>query len=130
MEMLVVERVHPYYISHLWHNLASSFNMSRLRAAFSHLLPILDVSSAYIPSPIFNSTAIDEDDAVDSMFLHNILHDATQTLLPPPDLLEDDDASDTMLSPLTFHTGRKRGQACSYNGYIYALNKSKPRKTM
>ena len=35
MEMLVLERVHPYYISHLWPNLASSFNMSRLQPPYT-----------------------------------------------------------------------------------------------
>ena len=122
--------------------------MSRLHSAFNHLLPILDEPD-YIP--VANSTTLDStaddvdtaflenvmndstDGALNTTYLHNILSDANRVLLSsddpsPPHLSDDDDPSDSgvVLSALTFYKGRKRGQQCSYNGYLYAHNKTKP----
>ena len=109
--------------------------MARLHHAFSHLLPILD--DPEYPLPLANSTCILDVPAeeLNTTFLHDILNDANRVLLddlpsPAPVLSDDEDYSDSdssvVLSALAFHTGRLRGQQCSYNGYINSLNKSRP----
>ena len=107
--------------------------MANLQDAFSHLLPILDDSN-YIP--LANSTALNDaaSDQLDAAFLNNMLSDTSRLLLSndnpqPPAALNTSDQNDSsdyssVLSPLTFYTGRLRGQQCSYNGHLYTLNKS------
>ena len=107
--------------------------MARLHDAFAHLLPVLD---DYIP--LANLTAIyDAVPAADTVFLQNFLSDTNMLLLsrddPLPPVLESfsspndsfDGSAIHVVSALTFHTGRKRGQQCSYNGYLYTLNKTR-----
>lgn len=113
-----------------------TFTMAtRLSAAFAHL-----VQDDYIPVPVANSTAIDdaESAASDHAFLRNVLSDTSRILLSRDDTsLPDINSSSTdnessvsnivpVVSALTFHNGRKRGQQCSYNGYVYSLNKTRP----
>ena len=54
--------------------------MPRLQNVFSHLLPILDEPTSYIP--MFNSTILY--DPINTTFLHNILGDANRTLVDDP----------------------------------------------
>ncbi len=76
---------------------------------FLHLLPILD-GPHHIP--LTNSTTIDNAaDPLDNAFL-NIT------------VLTSD--SNVVFSALIIYSGRKREQMCSYNGYCYALDKSRP----
>ena len=95
--------------------------MARLHDAFAHLIPVLD---DYIP--LANSTAIDDAvPAADTVFLQNFLSDTNMLLLsrddPLPPVLESfsspndsvDGSATHVVSALTFHTGRKRGQQCS-----------------
>ncbi len=112
--------------------------MARLQNAFAYLLPILhDTESEYIPNPIANSTALGAaTDQLNNTYLHNVLSDASMVLLAThdilapaaPDLSDHDEPSDSgvVLSALTFYSGRKCGQQCSYNGYLYSHNKSQP----
>ncbi len=109
-----------------------------LQGAFSHLLPILNETDYIVnPMPIANSTALDNAaDELNTTFLHNVLGNATNILLSNDDSLpsrlldltdhEEPSDSGIVLSALTFYSGRKRGQQCSYNGYLYAHNKSRP----
>ena len=103
----------------------------RLQDVFNHLLPILN-DSDYIPIPVANSTTIDADPIqLNATFLHDVLNDASRALLddylpPAPEEEADETLPNDILSPLTFFNGRKRGQQCSYNGYIYSLNKTRP----
>ena len=106
--------------------------MTQLQNAFSHLLPILN-DPDYIP--IANSTVLDTPDQLDNAFLNNVLSETSRLLLSNDDILPATDESrhdcsssgnTVLLSSLSFYSGRKRGQMCSYNGYCYALNKTRP----
>ena len=100
-------------------------------ANFSHLLPILD-DPDYISFD--NSTALDDaTEPLDQAFLNNVLTDTNRLLLssdnPVPstdESLNDHSDSTVVLSALKFYSGRKRGQNCSYNGFCYTLNKTRP----
>ena len=119
------------YISCYWLKHTLSFTMPRLQNVFSHLLPILDEPTSYIP--MLNSTILD--DPINTTFLHNILGDANRTLvddpLPPPspDLSDDEDATDSsiVLSALTFYAGRCRGKAARTGSSILS---TRPRGIM
>jgi hypothetical protein len=92
----------------------------------------------YLSSPVTQSiivrfTALDA--AADDHAFSNILSDASRVLLNvtytlPPTAPVSDDAEPTdssvVLSALKFYTGRRRGQSCSYNGYLYTHNKFRP----
>ena len=103
-----------------------------LQQAFGHLLPVIyDSDPDFIPIPIANSTGLL---AADDHAFSNILNDASRILfdddtLPPtaPELSDEEEPTDSgVLSSLKFYAGRKRSQNCSYNGYLYAHNKSRP----
>lgn len=104
-----------------------------LQNAFRHLLPTLydDSDPDYIPAPLATSTAAAEESNMNNAFL-DVLSDANKVLIDDaipaitPELSDEEDSSDNgaVLSALEFFKGRNRGQQCSYNGYIYAHNKS------
>ena len=133
--MLVKPLKHYWYLnSPVAQTIIVRFVMT-LQQAFGHLLPILhDMDLDFIPNPIANSTALDAaaddhaDDQADDLAFSNILSDASRVLLnvdtlPPtaPELSDEEDPTDSgvVLSSLKFYTGRKRGQSCSYNGFLY-----------
>ena len=110
--------------------------MPRFQSAFSDLLPILD-NTDYIPTPIANSTTLNVNiDDLNTTFLENVLSEDNRFILAGdnpifptvPDILvsdpEETSGSSIVLSALVFYSGRRRGQECSYNGYLYAHNKS------
>ena len=70
---------------------------------------------------------------VDNAFLNNVLSDKNRLLLSSDNIAAATDESlqnlsdnNVVLTALNFYNGRKRRQMCSYNGYCYALNKSRP----
>ena len=92
----------------------------------------------HIPLPLANSTAIEdvEDSELNTQFLHDILGISHASLAgnPPDEPILDDDSTldptldptpDTVLSPLSFLTGRRMGQQCTYNGHTYSHDKTK-----
>ena len=99
-----------------------------LQQAFEFLKPIL-YDADFIPNPLANSTAFSNilSDASRALF-----NDATYTLPPSPipfapGVSNEEEPTDSgvVLSSLKFYTGRRRGQSCSYNGFLYSDNRSK-----
>ena len=108
-----------------------------LQQAFGFLQPIL-YDADFIPNPLANSTALDA--AADDHAFSNILRDASRALfidatytIPPspipfaPEFSNEEEPTDSgvVLSFLKFYTGQRRGQSCSYNGFLYSHNWSK-----
>ena len=108
--------------------------MAQLQNAVPHLFPTVDHPDHI---HLANSTALDDPVApLDNAFLNNFLSDTNRLLLSSDNIAAATDESpqvlsdnNVVLSALNFYTGRKREQMCSYNGYCYALNKSRPMDT-
>ena len=113
-----------------------------LQQAFGFLQPIL-YDADFIPNPLANSTALDaaaEDHAFSNILSdvsRALFNDATYTLPPSPIPFapevsneEEPTGSGVVLSSLKFYTGRRRGQSCSYNGFLYSHKDTTGRKRM
>ena len=100
--------------------------MSRLQDTYVSLPPILQDGSNL---PLTHYTPDTDSTDVDAARCTTSSCDLDLTLLQTFHHTEEEDLSDrtfdAILSPLTFHTGRLRGQQCSYSGYIYTHNKSR-----
>ena len=93
-------------------------------------LPIGLEDDSYLPTDHYFTGHIDSSfpqspDELDFTFGNNFLLDRDAPLPDPTPVVTQEESND-ILSPLSFYIGRQRGQQCSYNGYIYVLNKSRP----